>query len=578
MPSMDDVLPGGKIENEDFVLDDQLFANLQLYLNGALHLPSSHDDFETKYPKWIFERYGSKDDGLYYAFRYDLVEFNKHCSDFALNTLHPMVDIASDIHNLAESAGERSQKLNEQLQICFAEDAQFENPAILAAAEEAQSIAGKLCEEARAHQKTCELVTAKLTTLKAQTVDTDQGKLSEINRRANAALPQTDTLNQELREAMSNARASLNDLAGKQNHARDRVRELEADEKSGANWVNYLPWVAMGLAVCPPLTADDFRQALNEATKQYDAIAQEASDKRTRIVRFRDEFGGLQRACTELGAVIKPAVDALTHLIEAFEFLKTNLEDIATKLEQLKGYIAKSDTTRRKTAFARLDSALHTCTQINHLATHLQPQTLLLQNTTTKPPSPEPTPTTLTILSATYGGAETTSLAQTLFNNGAHLSIPSVDPGFPEPWHGVMKSISVLHAFGSERRIFACGDKSGTHHLQAGPISLSQNNSSKSVCEVVRPLPRPDWAADAKVRVLAIVWGTGECRSQSAYDYVYGRLVSRAGPIEWCNELFGPDTWPGNLKSGAIYYTSDDECGAVVKQICGREGESSYWN
>lgn len=182
---------------------------------------------------------------------------------------------------------------------------------------------------------------------------------------------------------------------------------------------------------------------------------------------------------------------------------------------------------------------------------------------------PAQVPPSLEILSSNYGGNDVTVYSRIIFNDGADLSVPTVEPGFPEAWEGVKKSISLLHSYGGEKRIFVCGEYSGTHKIKRGPIQNSQD--SGSVCNVVNPFPKPDGAT---AQILATVWGKQEVRDPNVYNYCYERRT-KDEKIKWSNDTMGGDTWYGMQKSGVIYYTVDG--GSSVKQTAGRESTETEW-
>ena len=153
--------------------------------------------------------------------------------------------------------------------------------------------------------------------------------------------------------------------------------------------------------------------------------------------------------------------------------------------------------------------------------------------------------------------------SQVLFNSGEDIEVRSVEPGFPEPWDStVEKSISVLHKYGKSIRIFVCKEFTGRHYIKPG--SVSKSNIYNAELREINPFPNP---TSSQVKILAIVWGPKEIRSQAVYNSCYRCFEKQ--PIKFANDNFGGDTWYSMPKSGMIYYVM--EGGDSIYQVCGRE-------
>lgn len=173
-------------------------------------------------------------------------------------------------------------------------------------------------------------------------------------------------------------------------------------------------------------------------------------------------------------------------------------------------------------------------------------------------------------MSATYGGVDVTNYAKVLFNYGDSIRIRTVEPGFHEPWKGVIKTISVFHELGKSQRIFACREYMGERSLHVlGPYkNISDQKVQDADLYEATTLTVP---ANSKITILAIVWGPRVVRAQSVYDYFYSKVGN--GNVEWRNENMGGDPWSGYQKSGAIYYKVNGS--SDVRQCTGREGSST---
>ena len=75
------------------------------------------------------------------------------------------------------------------------------------------------------------------------------------------------------------------------------------------------------------------------------------------------------------------------------------------------------------------------------------------------------------VLAVNWGASDFTAPAQILLQKGNRLKIKTSDMPFPDPWYGVVKSVVVLHRYGSSLRIFVAQDWAGTCNLLPGDIS-----------------------------------------------------------------------------------------------------------
>jgi hypothetical protein len=253
----------------------------------------------------------------------------------------------------------------------------------------------------------------------------------------------------------------------------------------------------------------------------------------------------------------------LIHYPGAFGTLASDLKNIEKNLELAYGAVGSTFSPRRKSAFLKLDDAGKTWALVLELSREFQAHGLAMTIEVNKK-NMQQFAVSLEIVGTNYGGVDNTLFSQVLFNSGEDIKVRSVEPGFPEPWNGIVKSISVLHTYGKSMRIFACKEFTGIHYIRPGEVSSSTIGYGAELREV-NPFSKP---ASSKIKILAIVWGPEEVRKKEVYDYAYKCAEDRT-PVVFNNQNFGGDTWTGNFKSGVIYYMNDG--GSEIYQVCGHE-------
>ncbi|RAH86318.1 hypothetical protein BO86DRAFT_395754 [Aspergillus japonicus CBS 114.51] len=189
---------------------------------------------------------------------------------------------------------------------------------------------------------------------------------------------------------------------------------------------------------------------------------------------------------------IQKAIDALQHIMGAFSRLETDLAQVAKKLDFVKGNVAQGGKIKLKRAFILFDEAGASWAKVCDLAQQFQqhglikeidPEKLADENSEIRQH--------LEILSANFGASDCTDASKILFNDGGDLRIPSDGPGLLDPWHRMPKTISILHQYRKEKRIFVCKEGTGVHHLKAGEIQQSVSVDGESICRAITPGSKP---------------------------------------------------------------------------------------
>lgn len=157
------------------------------------------------------------------------------------------------------------------------------------------------------------------------------------------------------------------------------------------------------------------------------------------------------------------------------------------------------------------------------------------------------------VLGANFGGQNVENVVEALVkNNSLYIDTNNLfSQGFPDPWYGVPKSISILYRLpGGAIGLFNSTEGSGAATLQA-----SGNLNSPS---------RP---ADNSLWIAAVVYGNAQITDAHVFDVLYNHAASRA-PFEVSNGTFGRDPWYGVPKTCAIYYEYDN---GPMRCLAGRE-------
>ena len=280
---------------------------------------------------------------------------------------------------------------------------------------------------------------------------------------------------------------------------------------------------------------------------------------------------------------ILKAEDAFQVITAAFSTLQRNLDRAYTKFQDAAGHTsATMSSLQRNVAFKELDEAARIWTDVVDFATRFHSEGLILRQSIEKAPEATAAPEPVEILSTNFGGTDVTAHSLLLFPYDNDLRIRSASPGFRDPWVGVIKTISLVHRNGEEERLFVCKESTSlsthegpsvpstdVHTLKLGPIELAE--TSNAFLSVLNPVTH---IARATVQILAVVWGPVEVRDERVWIYCYSTLLAKQS-IEFTNEKMGGDTWPGNPKTGVIFFRLPGS--PHVRQVTGREHQSIPW-
>lgn len=100
--------------------------------------------------------------------------------------------------------------------------------------------------------------------------------------RTSAVLPTMQELNKEMRARADKTYENLNNLARAQNKLISKV-----ENKTGAKWYYFIPWVGMGLAIADTASKHEAEKQLADAYREYQNIFNDASEQLRAALLFR---------------------------------------------------------------------------------------------------------------------------------------------------------------------------------------------------------------------------------------------------------------------------------------------------
>lgn len=557
------------IEADRFPLQEQSFVDLQIYLKAAMKLPKNETMFKATYPESFFQEYVSSDKdhpGPLYTFMFQtLTGIHQHCSLFQSETMNGMMILSAQIALFSGLSAQGVERIMSCFEIILADGANWDDPSVKNASEDVSNTLEHLKVKAMEANRACKETWKGLSDFKT-TTDDDKDLLKQLVGRMTKVLPTMACLNEQMRKQAEITNAALNSLAKAENTAAQKI-----ENKSGIQWYYFIGVVGLGFAIADTVSKNEAEKQLVEASAQYSRIFKDANDSLRTVLQFRERLRHLNDNIQTVSEAIEKAETAIQDMMNAFTNLLTSFGSIAADLDNAKGMIGGDLARRRKAARENFLRARNMWIKVQDLARRFQQNGLVLEKKVEDiPKNPDPYPW-LEILSANYGGVNVTPFAKVLFNYGDSIRVRSVEPGFEEPWKGVIKSISVYHKLVESQRIFACKEHSKSKIHDLGPvksIAEARAQAGDAVLNEISPMNAP---ANCKVKILCILWGPNEIRKQSAYDYCYNCLDK--APVVWENAYMGEDTWNGHLKSGTIYYQVQGS--QAIGQCTGREHTQS---
>lgn len=131
-----------------------------------------------------------------------------------------------------------------------------------------------------------------------------------------------------------------------------------------------------------------------------------------------------------------------------------------------------------------------------------------------------------------------------------------------DSWYGVTPSMSMLFACDAEQRVFIGYQYEGIFTIVPGHLASSP--STYAVSATTPP-------SGSTITIYAVVWGLGLITDSSVISALYAAHIAGT-QFEWSNTFFGIDTWYGQKKTGAIYYTDYSD---TLRVIYGKESTYS---
>lgn len=286
------------------------------------------------------------------------------------------------------------------------------------------------------------------------------------------------------------------------------------------------------------------------------------------------------RSMEEVLATISKAEAALNQMAGWFSKFGTDLDAVESILDTALEHASDNKWAFKRTkAAGDLDQAGAKWLKILDLASRFQARGMVASTDIDKDVDKglSQAEKTIDIISTNYGGNDVTRFSQVLFRFGEQIRIRSIEPGFPDPWDRVIKTISMIHSFEEKDRLYICKEFTNFHILAPGPIKDYQGSPRVAV----QLEPADTRRAGAEIHVLAVTYGPEDVTfkkqknsDRTVLDYVYSCKASDA-PVEFSNDKMGGDTWNGFPKSGTVFYRPAN--GRDVYQVTGREGQSIGW-
>ncbi|KAM0084815.1 hypothetical protein ACKRZS_002996 [Fusarium odoratissimum] len=551
-----------------FILNDQAFVDLQLYIRAALMLPGSNVQFDMEFPETLFRDWLAKDKkgDLYNQTKSTLVDIFARCYNFQNNTVDRMLAFTDKLLKFSLTEDERVAAIAKHRPVVEDENLVLSDPKVKAAIGAIWSACQGLIADASAAEAEASKLVEVLRQFHTDTV-VDATRVEDIQRRTNAVFPSPDDISRSASTEYQKLHLQLKKMYDDQ---------LEASRRIG--WPNsgaliYINSIGSVMYCNDKQTWDKFAE-IDRSLQQTWGQAEKAHQN---AIRLSAKTDSLKTMIKRIGDTINKAINALDKICKDFVSFKGELEYIQTKIKGMKGAMEIEVEWLRGLAFAELDAARISWNQVRIAASYYREHGVLLKNTDKENlealQRPPPAGEEVELLGATFGGINVTKLAISLYSRGTSIEVPGVVRDFSDPWMNVEKTYTMLYRVGSEHRVFASKEYAAQESfIYTFRKDFGKSTAGSSHHNRVTPRQAPN---DCPIEILAVIWGPEKRDQQSVIDYVY-RCVNNAPGIVWSNEKLGGDSWPHTQKTGVIYYRRKGT--DKVQLLVGREREVTQFN
>ncbi|KAL5588340.1 hypothetical protein FOBRF1_014868 [Fusarium oxysporum] len=535
-----------------FVLNDVMFVGLQSYVKSALKIPKTDELFKATYPfkgldLWIQTQ--SEYDQLYKS----LIPIHEHCETFLKDGINPMIGLAHAVADYAGNATVFLEELKKQMDIICDRKIPTRSDEAMEAKMNAKEILTALQEEAKETNQKLIKITEAISLFKSQT-ESDAAALKILKPILDEKFSEKH-LDSPMTKHMEETRTCIRKLIKNQ-----QKTVMSQEYLNSYKWLWDFPGVG-GLLL--PWASEDMKEALrNYAAKndKYKIMVAQGDQERAHLLKSIDTARGLIENIDGVMKHLDEAKKSLDNIFDGMTMMNMSCSTLRKKLESIDGNV-KTEAHGSSMSKLYINMAVTSWNNVLEVARSFAKHGIIEEATNTNTDTPKRRGQAV-ILAASYGGQTVTDLAKMQLNYGSKIVISTNDLIFPDNMPGMPKSLSILYRFDDDAnssRIFTCDTGTGQVH-----ILTAQSSSGSEAALGFNKGPT------SRYKFHSAVFGLRQITDKKTLDYIMNSAETmNAMPVSTLAALANSsnDSWPGKVKSVAIFYTVDGvlACGSAVQ-------------
>ncbi|CAG1984081.1 unnamed protein product [Fusarium graminearum] len=541
----------GDKPDKAFVLNDQQFASLQLYVKSGIKLPATSELFQAVYPYASLNKWLTTEDD-YKQMRLVLVSVHQHCEVFLAQGINPMIGLAHAIVEFSKDTVTYLEALKENMDIICNKSIPPSSEESIEAKEHAIEILDLLKQGGMSASKEVSKIIKAIDTFTSKT-DSDASALSNLQKTLDLTFTEKDLENVMIKY-MSDMRASLRVLVKAQEMATSTHEYV-----NGRKYYKKIPGTGSYVFKHMSYDLEDALQKYKDANKQVNETIAQGDHRKMKLLECIDHARELMDKVDSVKNHIKEARESLNNIMNGMGSMLSSCKSLIDKLNNVNGQIKPEAPGSDYMTRLHIDTAVQAWNGVLSSALAFAEYGLIEDADMVDVPKPKIQPT---ILAAHYAGITVTELAKMQLNWGDRIVIRTNDLEFPVRMEGKPKALSILYRFGNNpdsMRVFVCETGTGQIHT----ITADED---------IPGVSKPVNIKNDRLVIHSIVYGLRQINDQLPYGLI-ARAVQKDGFIMVNNAVLRVDAhndpWYGQLKTVAVFYSM----GGVFGCASGTENE-----
>ncbi|KAF5227787.1 hypothetical protein FAUST_11545 [Fusarium austroamericanum] len=501
-----------------FVLNDEQFASLQLYVKSALQIPATTELFQAQ---------------MHLA----LVPIHQHCEVFLTQGINPMIGLAHAVVEYSKDATSYLEALKLELNVICDKTIPPSSEESIQAKENATEILKALKESGTSVSKQIKKIieVTEKTSLKFKSeTDSDASALSTLQKMLDLKLSQKD-LDNAMTKHMAESRESIRNLIRTQQKAASNQEYVDIR----------IPGLGNLLFNQGTYDLEESLRKYREANRAFQETIAAGDDQRMKLLESIDNARALINNVGSVKSHIEEARKSLVNILDGMQSMDKSCDSLISKLSSVSGQIKPEAPGSELMTTLFVDKAVQAWNGVLSSARAFAKYGLIEDAQTVEVPKPKIQPV---ILAAHYAGITVTDLAKMQLNYGDKIVIATNDLEFPTRMEGKPKALSILYRFGDDpnsTRVFVCQAWTGQVH------TLTPDQDIPGIFKPVN-------FRQGRIEIHSIVYGLRQLTDQFAYMMVVP-FAEKFGVVPVNNATLrvtaDNDPWYGQVKTAAVFYS-----------------------